>query len=830
VQGSGVTPWVNGVYQDNLTCWAGGDPGYCGPNGIVRPGGAINFSYGSSYLYQQQNVASLLPTDIGNIKVTGYQFGFTAKNGNGWDDGRVDQLTALVRFWDSTGGRGASNLLYGTSWNLSSKFNWTNFNYNETLPTALPVSSIGQVQYGFIGKDNNGWAGPYGPEIINVSFRLKYSTDPCATNPAYSSTCAGFNTVLTSTNLVPNASGSAAYGGSINNSFGIQTALQHSGTGMTVHGFNYGYNVYAAQSYCAFEFITCWDWRSGGSAQVNVGITNASGQPLYSISRNYNESGGSAQNFQYRFPTSLNQLSLGSFNFTATTSGDAVVSGMYSRMVYSQDPCFFNSNYSSQCTNKPQTTTSAPPPPLAMASGTGTMDVGGVQLSMDGSISSPGAPPPLPPGSTPPPPPGSEPIASSNGAPPPPGAAPNPAQGPSPTASASAGPVQRQESGGKSGGGNLSLAMSVVSRVQAADKATQNAAVANAQQVVATSSAAAQEQANQVVEQANALSAESSQSSQTITASVTSPSSQQVSSTTGGGLQGPITMSAQALTSSAMQSASAGASQYVAPTVVQTTDSQVQSQSSQGSLPLQMPQPAPAIAIVQQTSSTYQAPATSQSSEAPIAQSQASQGLPLQAPQVIEQTQASGQAPLTYQPPVVASTENSSMYSLTAGAMIRPSQGINLNSQANTVSIAMITPQMMQQKQEFKFDTKTEQDQPQVFQQSQTAMTRGSILNDIIEQRVNVASFQMEQQMDTVKKNVLPNELAGGVDIAAMAMVPKGYEVYSIVTLRDVPFYKPEAIYKDNKTVDNARVLRGLTGGSDAKHQEMVNQQYKLGN
>ena len=170
------------------------------------------------------------------------------------------------------------------------------------------------------------------------------------------------------------------------------------------------------------------------------------------------------------------------------------------------------------------------------------------------------------------------------------------------------------------------------------------------------------------------------------------------------------------------------------------------------------------------------------------------------------------------------------MYSLTAGAMIRPSQGINLNSQANTVSISMITPQMMQQRQEFKFDTRTEQEQPQSFQQPQTAMTRGSILNDIIEQRVNVASFQMEQQMDSVKKNVLPNELAGGVDIAAMALVPKGYEVYSIVTLRDVPFYKPEAIYKDNKTVDNARVLRGLTGGSDAKHREMVNQQYKLGN
>ena len=755
----------------------------------MRPGNLINFSYGSTYLYQQQNVASLLPTDIGNIKVTGYQFGFTAKNGNGWDDGRTDQLTALVRFWDSTGGRGASNLLYGTSWNLSTKYNWTNFNYDETLPTALPVASIGQVQYGFIGKDNNGWAGPYGPEIYNVSFKLKYSTDPCATNPAYSSSCAGFNTVLTSNNLVPNASGVANYGNSINNSFAIQTALQHSGTGMTVHGFNYGYNVYAAQSYCALEIIWCFDWRSGGSAQVNVGITNANGGSLYSVSRNYNESGSSAQNFQYRFPSSLNQLALGSFNFTASTSGDAVVSGMYANMVYSQDPCFFNSNYSAQCTNKPVPPPAAPPPPTAIAYGDTSIDVGGVQLSSDGSISAPSALPPPPPGAAPPPPgsepppPGSPPPA---GSPLPPGAPPSPTAGPGPNAVANAaGPAQRQE-GNKSGGGNLSLAMSVVSRVQAADRATQNAAVANAQQVVATSSAAAQAQANQVVEQTNALSAESSQASQTITASTMQQGGmQQQSGSSGpGSLQGPVATSMQSLSTMAQQSSTSSTTSY----------------GMQSATPFV---------------------------EAPVVQSQSSQGLPLQQPQ---QAQVAQPVIPQYQPPVVANNESSSMYSLTIGANIRPSQGINLNSQANTVSIAMITPQVMQQRQEFKFDTRTEQEQPQSFQPQQTAMTRGSILNDIIEQRVNVASFQMEQQMDTVKKNVLPNELAGGVDIAAMALVPKGYETYSIVTLRDVPFYKPEAIYKDNKTVDNARVLRGLTGGSDAKHQEMVNQQYKLGN
>ena len=190
-------PWVNGVYQNNLTCWSGGDPGYCGPNAIVRPGNVINFSYGSTYVYQQQNISNLLPSTSG-LQVTGYNFGFNAKNGNGWDDGRTDQLTALVRFWDTTGGRGTNNLLYGNSYNLNYKFNWTNFNFSENFTSPLNASSIGQVQYGFIGKDNNGWAGPYGPEIYNISFSLKYTVDPCSVNVLSSPSCPGYLSAINS--------------------------------------------------------------------------------------------------------------------------------------------------------------------------------------------------------------------------------------------------------------------------------------------------------------------------------------------------------------------------------------------------------------------------------------------------------------------------------------------------------------------------------------------------------------------------------------------------------------------------------------------------------
>ncbi len=178
------------IYQQSLTCWAWGDPGYCGPQVISRPGGNLNFSFGTSYAYQQNSIDRMLPSGSG-LQVNGYNFSFTAKNGNGWDDGRVDQLSALVHFWDTK-----SNLLYANEYNLNYRFNWTNFNFSETFKTPIPVTSIGSVDYGFLGRDNNGWAGPYGPEVYNVNFSLKYSVDPCASNPMYSPTCPGYMEAL----------------------------------------------------------------------------------------------------------------------------------------------------------------------------------------------------------------------------------------------------------------------------------------------------------------------------------------------------------------------------------------------------------------------------------------------------------------------------------------------------------------------------------------------------------------------------------------------------------------------------------------------------------
>jgi len=75
----GPTPWVNGVYQNNLTCWGWGDPGYCGPNPIVRPGDSINFSYGMTNLYQLQTITNILPNTGTGLSVNGYNLQYSIK-------------------------------------------------------------------------------------------------------------------------------------------------------------------------------------------------------------------------------------------------------------------------------------------------------------------------------------------------------------------------------------------------------------------------------------------------------------------------------------------------------------------------------------------------------------------------------------------------------------------------------------------------------------------------------------------------------------------------------------------------------------------------------
>ncbi len=188
--------WQNvGLWNQGLPCWQPGGPTYCGPKPYFN-NGSVNFSYGATDLNQVVNIAAALPAGSTGLRVNGFNFGFTAKNGNGWDNGQQDYLAAYVKFRDASSAVVAN---YDYSGTTNKQYNWTTFNFSETFATPYAASSLSTAQYGFVGKDTNGWAGPYGPEIHSINFSLKYSVDPCVKDPLSSPTCSGFLEALNKT-------------------------------------------------------------------------------------------------------------------------------------------------------------------------------------------------------------------------------------------------------------------------------------------------------------------------------------------------------------------------------------------------------------------------------------------------------------------------------------------------------------------------------------------------------------------------------------------------------------------------------------------------------
>ena len=179
--------WSNGYFVPELTCWKAGDPACSPGTPYVRPDGSINFSYSATELYQARALADVLPYSGTGLMVTGFQYNWRSKNGNGWDDGRLDVLQAYVQMY-SKGGQWIESQTYS----LNFVHNWTDFAWSGTFSKERRGSDLGTILYGFYGKDNNYWVGPYGPEITNVSFSLRYQPDPCVVNPLHSTDCPGF--------------------------------------------------------------------------------------------------------------------------------------------------------------------------------------------------------------------------------------------------------------------------------------------------------------------------------------------------------------------------------------------------------------------------------------------------------------------------------------------------------------------------------------------------------------------------------------------------------------------------------------------------------------
>lgn len=624
--------WVNGVYQDQLTCWAWGDPGNCGPNPSVRPGNYINYSFGYTDLYQIQAISSILPQT--GLRVNGYTFGFTAKNGNGWDDGRVDQLNAYVTFYGTDG-----KIKDYTNYDLNSKFEWTTFSYSKDFVTPYADKDLSTVQYGFTGRDNNFWAGNYGPEIINVNFSLKYSVDACAVNVMSSPTCPGYTEAL-----------------------------------------------------------------------------------------------------------------LKSLPVAPTTTTDPIVS--------------------STTTVATPTTVVTEPVAVQTTAPTTTATVG--QPTVVAAVVS--APAPVT----------STPTATTS----------------STTSTSSSSTVQVTKESTPSSGGNVSLALSIISKNQdrdAAGSAVAQAAVSQAQAAATQAqqeavSVAAQAVSNSISAGQSALKSESNSSS----------------TRTGSGYNAQ---------SDAILQNAGQVSLVLGPTVNSNSNSNTQKQE----------QATNTIAMVNvtQSNNVFQ---TVQSV-------------------LINKNEPNKSTTVDTTPTITSTTLLSPQQNQTVTAIALPTQPINNSSatisqeekpQTNSI-YALVPPQqhILQLSMPMVTTVEVSQQPVAVYQQPQTNNANESPtllppnfltdktnpLTDIVEAKQNIPqSSTIATNGPNVNRNAQDSEVAGGVSIAKMATAPQGYGDYLNFTMRDVAFYAPKEVYKNQRNVDNQRALRLLT--NDSKHKDMVEMQY----
>jgi len=888
--------WNNvGQFGGSLTCWRGGDPGYCGSQPRVNANGygVINFSYGQTDLNQIVNINRALEAGGAGVQLSGFNFGFRAKNGNGWDNGAQDYLSAYVKFYNAAGSVAAT---YDYTSQTNRKYNWTNFNFSETFANPIAASNYSNAQVGFVGRDNNFWVGPYGPEIYNVSFSLKYRVDPCATNPAYSPTCSGFNNVITSNNILPQPD---TWGTSMNQIVAINTALKNGGIGATVHGFNYGFDYTVGQSWfgcTATNQDGSCSWYMNIPAQVSATaqLTNSNNQSLFSKNHTLTGDGTSGSvSGQYLLPSSLSQTSLGNVRLYGSTSGTGSSIGNFSAsLIYTADPCVSNPLYNASCSGYAvafaknmllgSTVASASGTIVSsngnsMPSNNGTMDQSQgntqpeqtqqqqtQQQTQQTQQSSPG--PTQDSGQT---------TAQTDLAQPgptqagPAATSPQPAGGPPQTTTASAsqqgsGPQQAGPSG--SGSGPSKLAMSVLKTAQANDKATQAMAVQNAAKAFEGSQQSSQAASNLAITMNQDMSANSATAAAAFAGQTTQASQQTVIQSS----QGPQ-QTAQASTQTISQSSKLSSQeqksqqetqqaqvqnsfngvQYQAPSQQETQQAQVQGSTT--IVKLMPPQQQETQQAQSQSTSVvqYQAPAPQQEQQT---QNQVSSSVvKLLPPQQQEQQQSQSQMTAGVMPMAQSAyttprdTQDTQSTQVTVLKPPTPpvvevqqqaSSGTGLTASRNMFSynplmssnnsVMSTIPQQSQPMYQQKLDQKQfEVDTPQMPVTSFSGSRAGNPLSEIMmQQRFEIMQNNIAQSESSVNKNVQSNELANGVDIASMSAIPTGFNAYSIV-LKDSAFYEPKEVYKNQKTVDNERVLRGLTRGSDSLHQQMVDGQYK---
>jgi hypothetical protein len=171
-----------------------------GDNGAVtgynNSTGTFMFGYNQGTIYYTYAINQALANAGAGIQVRGYNYSWEINNNN-YDNrqGSTDTLTARI----TTFAPNNSTILHQQYWTYNTKFDWTTFSGTVNFNNPLSPAEYGNMQLMMTGRDAGFWAGYYGPMVRNIDIRLRYGVDPCVTNPQSSPTCNGYRTYFNMT-------------------------------------------------------------------------------------------------------------------------------------------------------------------------------------------------------------------------------------------------------------------------------------------------------------------------------------------------------------------------------------------------------------------------------------------------------------------------------------------------------------------------------------------------------------------------------------------------------------------------------------------------------
>jgi hypothetical protein len=304
--------------------------GYSGGNvpGYNPSTNTVMFGYTTSTVAQTYAINQALSGS--GVQIGGYNYSWQYLN-NGSTGGTLSSTISL------TSPTGTTLESYNYAMNTIAD-GWRTMSGTQNFNQQYGLASVGDLNISFTGKDARFWAGLYGPQVRDVNLSLNYTSDPCASNPLYSPSCPNYNQVLTSQNIAAQ-------------SYAINQALNLSGSGVRINGFEYGYHYYVGGDWCSASFLgifcTAWD-RS--SMAVDVNVTSNTGSSLYTATHNHNaQNTGGQPSYSFVFPTQRSLSSMGNFSLTTRETGSTALYSSWSRWQYTPDPCVANPLSSTTC-------------------------------------------------------------------------------------------------------------------------------------------------------------------------------------------------------------------------------------------------------------------------------------------------------------------------------------------------------------------------------------------------------------------------------------------------------------------------------------------------